>query len=46
VRVPNDIDLGKAAVTVTVPSWKDLVIPLKVEVPIVAEKPKSRRKDD
>jgi hypothetical protein len=38
VRVPNDIDLGKATVTVTVPAWKDQVTPLKVEVPIV-EKP-------
>jgi hypothetical protein len=39
VRVPNNIDLGKATVTVTVPAWKNLVTPLKVEVPIVAEKP-------
>jgi hypothetical protein len=39
VRVPNDIDLGKATVTVTVPAWKDQVTPLKVEVPIVAENP-------
>jgi hypothetical protein len=39
VRVPNDADLGKATVTVSVPSWKDQVTPLRIEVPVVAEKP-------
>jgi hypothetical protein len=39
VRVPDDIDLGKATVTVSVPAWKDRVTPLKIEVPVVAEKP-------
>jgi hypothetical protein len=38
VRVPNDY-LGKATVTVSVPAWKDRVTPLKIEVPVVAEKP-------
>jgi hypothetical protein len=39
VRVPNDIDLGKATVTVSVPAWKDRVTPLKIEVPVVAVQP-------
>jgi hypothetical protein len=39
VRVPNDIDLGNATITVSVSKWKDRVTALKIEVPVVAEKP-------
>jgi len=38
VRVPNDVDLGKATITVSVPAWKERVTPLQVLVPVVAEK--------
>jgi hypothetical protein len=39
VRVPDDVYPGKAIITVSVPAWKDRVTPLKLEVPVVAEKP-------
>jgi hypothetical protein len=44
VRVPSDIDLGKATVTVSVPAWKDRLTPLKTEIPVVAEKPTPDKK--
>jgi hypothetical protein len=38
VRVPAEVDPGKATITVSVPAWKDRVTPLTIEVPVVAEK--------
>jgi len=43
VRVPNDIDLGNATITVSVPAWKDRVAQVKIEVPVVAEKPMAEK---
>jgi hypothetical protein len=43
VRVPNDVELGKAIVTVSVPAWKDRVTPLKIEVPVVADNSKPEK---
>jgi len=39
VWVPNDVDLGKATITVSVPAWKDRVLPAKIEIPVVSMKP-------
>ena len=45
VRVPSDTDVGKAEITVSVPAWKDRVTPLKMEIPVVANSPKSEKRD-
>jgi hypothetical protein len=34
VRVPEDVELRNAIMTVSVPAWKDRVTPLKLEVPV------------
>jgi len=39
VRVPSDIELGNATITVRVPDWKERVRPLTVEVPVLAREP-------
>jgi hypothetical protein len=39
VRVPNDIEPGKATITVSVPAWKDRVTSLQIEIPVVTTKP-------
>ena len=39
--VPNDTD--KATITVSFPAWKDRVRPMKIEVPVQAEKPMTEK---
>lgn len=43
VWVPNEVDLGNATITVSVPKWKDRVMPLQIEVPVVADKPMAEK---
>jgi hypothetical protein len=43
VRVPGDVDLGNATVTVNVPAGKDGVTPWKIDIPVVDEKAGARK---
>jgi hypothetical protein len=38
VWVPDDVELGKAIISVSFPAWKDRVTPSRIEVPVLAEK--------
>ena len=43
MRVPKDVDLRKATITVSVPAWKDRVIPLTIDASALADKPASEK---